>query len=249
MLTSETKHVSNTRPGSSEYRGMVELTSPGLHAVAFELLTEFIPRGSSVLDLGSGAGAWPTRLQDAGYAVTACDLTTDAPIAGNFTVESEAAFPFPYKRVNLNGEFAEDFNNRFDAVSIIEVIEHLENPRQVMRQIAALLTDGGTVILTTPNASGLYSRLRFFFTGQMAAFTDAGYRDVGHITPLTVWHLDKIFAENGLEVVRRRFFDGRFWPPRSFADLAKIGAWVVFRMFMRGVVGGQIVLYVGRKSA
>jgi SAM-dependent methyltransferase len=154
--------------------------------------------------------------------------------------------PVPLLPGRLESGFAEEFGNeQFDAISIIEVIEHLENPRHVFRQIKRLLKPGGIVVLTTPNASGLYSRLRFFFTGQMAMFTDASYAiGSGHITPLTVWQLEKVFSENEFRVSERRFHDAPFFPPTSLADLAKIVAWSVFRVFMLGTVGGQNVMYI-----
>jgi 2-polyprenyl-3-methyl-5-hydroxy-6-metoxy-1,4-benzoquinol methylase len=240
MLTSKA-------PGT-QYRGIKELATGGLHAAAFALFSHYVPRGSSVLDLGSGAGAWPTRLHDAKYDVTAADLEVNARTTGNFSALKGTSFPFVYKRVDLNGQFADEFDRSFDAVSIVEVIEHLENPRQVMRQMAQLLKPGGYVLLTTPNASGLYSRLRFVFTGQMAMFTDASYREMGHITPLTVWQLEKIFEETRLTVVERRFHDGKYFPPRSMGDVAKIVAWGVFRWFMFGPLGGQVVLYLARRT-
>ena len=101
------------------------------------------------------------------------------------------------------------------------------------------------MLLTTPNASGLYSRLRFFFTGQMAMFTDSAYAiRIGHITPLTAWQLEKVFSENNLKGLERRFHDAPFFPPRSSGDFAKIVAWVVFRVFMFGTVGGQCTMYI-----
>jgi 2-polyprenyl-3-methyl-5-hydroxy-6-metoxy-1,4-benzoquinol methylase len=214
--------------------GLPEKAAKGLHAAAFELFRKHVRPGAKVLDLGSGAGAWAKRLFDASYSVTACDL--EAPTE---------ATEFPYRAVDLNQNFGEMFGNeQFDAVSIVEVIEHLENPRHIFRQIKSLLKRGGVVLLTTPNASGLYSRLRFFFTGQMAMFTDAAYAiGHGHITPLTAWQLEKIFSENGMKALERRFHDAPFFPPRSSGDIAKVIAWLAFRPFMFGTVGGQIILY------
>ena len=68
------------------------------------------------------------------------------------------------------------------------------------------------MLLTTPNASGLHSRVRFFFTGQMSQFRDAEYGVGGHITPMTVWELEKVFAENGFTVLERRIHDAPFHP-------------------------------------
>jgi hypothetical protein len=67
---------------------------------------------------------------------------------------------------------------------------------------------------------------------------------MGHITPLTAWHLDKLFTENDLEILERRFHDAPFFPPKSLGDVAKIVVWGVFRAFMFGTVGGRCVLSV-----
>ena len=219
---------------TTTYDGIVESASAGLHEKAFGHFRQFVSPGAKVLDLGSGMGAWAKRLHDGNYNVTACDLDADRP-----------PFDFPYMAVNLNQDFGGRFaEGGYDAVTIIEVIEHLENPRHVFRQIKQILRQNGIVLLTTPNASGVYSRLRFFFTGEMAMFSNDAYVVNGHITPLTAWHLDKVIREQGFTVLRRGFHDAPFLPPRSSADLAKIIAWTCFRPLMFGAVGGQNLLFV-----
>ena len=222
----------------SPFEGRPEMAATGLHARAFKLFRKYVSPRAKVLDLGSGPGGWAKRLHDASYSVTACDL------------ELEERLEFPYRQVDLNQNFAEVFDDeKFDAISLIEVIEHLENPRHVFRQIRLLLRSGGVVLLTTPNASGLYSRLRFFFTGEMAMFTDGAYAvGSGHITPLTVWQLEKIFSENDFGILERQFHDAPFVPPRSLGDVAKIVAWLGVRIFMSGTVGGQCILYALRSK-
>lgn len=231
-----TKDLFTSTPRQTNYQGLIEYAAAGLHQKAFELFGKHVPSGGKVLDLGSGGGAWAKRLFDAPYTVTACDLHPKGP------------FEFPFCKVDLNQDFSEKFEKEgFDAVSMVEVIEHLENPRHTFRQILSLLKSRGVILITTPNASGLYSRLRFFFTGEMAMFSDAAYHGVGHITPLTCWHLDKLIKENDLEILERQFHDSPFFPPKSIGDVAKIIAWCVFRPLMFGTVGGQCVLFILRK--
>jgi SAM-dependent methyltransferase len=226
---------------TTNYGGLAECAAAGLHEFAFRLFRKYVPPNSNVLDLGSGEGAWAQRLHDASYKVVGCDVE----------VRTDRGLPFPYAKADLNSNFSDSFpKGKYDAISFIEVIEHLENPRNSFRQIAALLKNGGLVLVSTPNASGLYSRLRFFFTGQMAMFTDAAYKvGPGHITPLTAWQLEKVFMESGFVVLERRFHDAPFIPPKCLGDLAKIVAWVAFRPFMLGTVGGQSIMYVLKKHS
>src|SRR5262245_39716076 len=170
--------LTSTRP-ATVYEGVVEMASPGLHDAAFRVFVRHARKGGSVADFGSGLGAWALRLQRNGYDVRAFDL-----------VESESA-PVRIDHVDLNGPFADVGGpDGVDAVTLIEVIEHLENPRHVLREICAMLRPEGILLLTTPNASGVYSRVRFFFTGEHAMFNDAEYERSGHITPMTTWTLD-----------------------------------------------------------
>jgi 2-polyprenyl-3-methyl-5-hydroxy-6-metoxy-1,4-benzoquinol methylase len=244
---------------TTTYCGLVEYAAAGLHGFAFRLFRKYLPPNSKVLDLGSGEGAWTKRLHDASYKVTACDVLGWFPEPAR-EVRTGSDFPSPCIKADLNANFSNSFpKGEYDAISFIEVIEHLENPRHSFRQIAALLKDGGLVLVSTPNASGLYSRLRFFFTGQMAMFTDAAYalgpgkQLIRHshtpITPLTAWQLEKIFMENGFSVLERAFHDAPFLPPKSAGDLAKVLAWAAFRPFMFGTIGGQSILYVLRKHS
>lgn len=254
-MSQRSPEVNTTRPSRGEghgrvflaskhrtttYGGLIEVAAAGLHAFVFRLFKKHVPPNSNVLDLGSGEGAWAKRLHDASYKVTACDVQ----------VRSDLDLPFPYRKADLNAAFSDNFlQGEYDAVSFIEVIEHLENPRHSFRQIAKLLKAGGLVVVSTPNASGLYSRIRFFFTGQMAMFTDGAYAvGPGHITPLTAWQLEKVFMENGFTVLERAFHDAPFFPPRSLGDAAKLFSWIFCRPFMFGTVGGQSIIYVLKKQ-
>jgi SAM-dependent methyltransferase len=211
------------------------MTAPGLHERLLPIVQRYIKLEMDILDLGSGEGALPLRLHLAGYRIEASDL-------------ERRELPFPYHQIDFNTSFASHFGDRkFAAIMATEVIEHLENPRAFLRQIRQLLLPEGIVVLTTPNASGVYSRLKFLFTGEMAMFSDKDYEGSGHISPITDWYISKILVETGFDVEHKSYCDEPFLPPRRLKDIVKIGCWLFGRPLMRGKVGGQSLILVLRK--
>ncbi|MEO6926319.1 MAG: methyltransferase domain-containing protein [Rhodanobacter sp.] len=170
-----------------EYKGLPIFAAPGLHEAAAEMLHTALANHARILEFGAGSGAMSLRLADLGFEVTASDLFP----------ESFKPSHVPFVAADLNGAFATHWPQGFDAVMALEIIEHLENPREVLRQIRALLPIGGQLVLSTPNIANPVSQALFLRTGQFQWFRDIDYREQGHITPLSPWILEKALLEAG----------------------------------------------------
>jgi SAM-dependent methyltransferase len=145
---------------SSERRSVpAEMAMPGVHSAAQRLLSE-LPRGTFV-DLGAGEGALSLWADKAGFETTAVDFN-----AGNFVADS---VKFVQADLNQRLPFADA---SFDTVAALEVIEHLENSYALLREMSRILKPGGFAILSTPNETGLASRLSYLTSGY---FSDAAY--------------------------------------------------------------------------
>lgn len=211
-----------------------EMATLGLHDYLFNLINIFLDKPYSALDLGSGSGAWGLRLAKGGNKIKGINLDPkDSPI--------------DCVKANLNDKFSNYFSETFDIITCIEVLEHVENPRNVFCEAKFLLKHNGIFLISTPNCSGLYSRLKFFFTGRFAMFDDFQYEDIGHITPLTYWQIEKMFQENGFNVVSTDSFDATPLFPKTMGDCVKRASWIL-RPLMRGFVGTQHLIVVGRKE-
>ncbi len=88
-------------------------------------------------------------------------------------------------------------NELFDLAICSEVIEHLENPRQLMRDLANLVRPGGWLILTMPNQESYRSLLSLWLRGNHVSFLGDCYP--AHITALLSEDLKRISAETGFE--------------------------------------------------
>ena len=83
-----------------------------------------------------------------------------------------------------------------DAAAAVEVIEHLENPRAFVRELARIVRPGGWVVITTPNQLSALSLLTLALKGQFSAFQDSSYP--AHRTALLEIDLRRIMIECGL---------------------------------------------------
>jgi 2-polyprenyl-6-hydroxyphenyl methylase/3-demethylubiquinone-9 3-methyltransferase len=129
----------------------------------------------------------------------------------------------------INGDLNTDFidllgGSRFDLITCIEVIEHLENPTQLLRHIRTLLAPAGLALITTPNFESTAGRLRFLWTGELRAFgRDPRFSEPTHITPIHTFLLEKALVSAGLEILEAGFdrprAGGSRWPFRLIARL------------------------------
>lgn len=83
-----------------------------------------------------------------------------------------------------------------DAAAAVEVIEHLENPRAFVRELARIVRPGGWVVVTTPNQLSALSLLTLVVKGQFSAFQETSYP--AHRTALLEIDLRRIMTECGL---------------------------------------------------
>jgi 2-polyprenyl-3-methyl-5-hydroxy-6-metoxy-1,4-benzoquinol methylase len=170
-------------------------TVGGLHELAFAALEQRLGKSASILDLGAGTGAWADRLIRHNYRVTALDRDE------NCFGSAQARFV----RANLDTNFANAFRSHFDAVTAIEVIEHLENPTHFLGQCSQLLTDQGILLLTTPNIECAAGRLRFLMTGNFRMFDrDERLNDPTHISPIQSYMFEKMAKTSGLRILSHR---------------------------------------------
>jgi 2-polyprenyl-3-methyl-5-hydroxy-6-metoxy-1,4-benzoquinol methylase len=109
---------------------------------ALQALGETRPR--TVLDVGTGTTAWPHLLRNCGYVVTAVDNVRDYWPKG---MVNRHWFVLDVDIVNPDGKKVAE---KYDAITCISVLEHIEDHLRAIRNMGMLLKTGGLLILTTP---------------------------------------------------------------------------------------------------
>jgi 2-polyprenyl-6-hydroxyphenyl methylase/3-demethylubiquinone-9 3-methyltransferase len=101
-----------------------------------------------LLDLGCGAGIAAEALARRGHTVLGVDASAEAIAAAEAHAEGEG-LPLTY-RVGA-AEDLEAEGQRFDVVTSLEVIEHVDDQQGFMRLLANLTQPGGLVFISTLN--------------------------------------------------------------------------------------------------
>lgn len=170
---------------------LTERTLSGLHADLIAHLPP-LPRDASILDVGCGTGAWLRRLSQAGFT-NLWGVDRDVGQFGFAGATTAAA--------DLDSDEFPFGDRKFDLITAIEVVEHLENPGRLYRLLSRFLTEVGLALVTTPNIHSLLSRLRHLLTGRLGQFDDKG--DATHVIPVLLDGLARILPRYGLTVRAR----------------------------------------------
>ena len=180
------------------------------------LLRDLVPAGGRLLDVGCGALDKATVYQKLGYQCYGCDDFLDpwhsrpenldpvlsfAKAAGVQVYAQQERFELPWEE------------NWFDAVTIINVIEHLhESPRDILNFAGIYLKPGGLLVVVMPNSVNLRKRLavvsgRSNYTPVRGLYEfDGLWR--GHTREYTLQETCQIVQWTGFEIVYSNTFHG-----------------------------------------
>jgi glycosyltransferase involved in cell wall biosynthesis len=177
-------------PASSEYD--LKESEGTSHTALIDMLKDAAPK--RVLDVGCSGGRLAERLRDFGHHVTGVD---------SVEVDGVRDRVDEFVLGDLEHGIPAAVGNGFDVVIAADVIEHVADPRRLLRQMIDVLAGDGELLISTPNFCHWYPRMRVA-TG-MFDYDRRGILDDTHLRFFSRRSLLRTVHSTGLEVLELRY--------------------------------------------
>jgi 2-polyprenyl-3-methyl-5-hydroxy-6-metoxy-1,4-benzoquinol methylase len=153
-------------------------------------LEKFKP-GTRVLDIGTASGILGQSLKDSGFILTGLEPN-----------RAWAQMAKPYYHNFFQGtveEASPELLQGQDVVILADILEHLQDPRCVLKRLLDLQASGCIFIVSVPNIANISIRLNLLF-GRFE-YQDRGILDQTHFRLFTRRTLLRLLESAGLEIL------------------------------------------------
>jgi 2-polyprenyl-3-methyl-5-hydroxy-6-metoxy-1,4-benzoquinol methylase len=169
------------------------------------------PRGKTMLDIGCGTGEFLKAAADSGFDVTGIDVDS--------TTTEFVNRRYGFRTVTgLLG--AETFpQGSFDVIVLSHVIEHLQEPIELLSAIHKTLKPNGLFVMCTPNSDSfgdevhnVYGHLRY---DRSKSYYLAPFQSPYHIIGFNVKSARRILEDSGFRVEYCKLRSGLEWEDKT----------------------------------
>ena len=149
--------------------------------------------GSRVLDIGAADGSVARVLAGRGCRVSAVERDESAARQAALVCEHVATGDIEHLDLEqaLGGQ-------RFDVVLLLDVLEHLREPLDVLKRAAAVLVPGGQIIASLPNVA--HGAVRLALLRGSFEYTETGLLDRTHLRFFDRPAIEGLFRAAGLDI-------------------------------------------------
>lgn len=171
-------------------------------------IDKYIPSDGNVLDVGSATGTISFYLGSKGLNVDGIEISKHAIKYANLNKEA-----FSLQNVNFINSSIENYktNKKYDLITCFEVLEHLEDDKKNLIQLANYMNKNSILTISVPSSNAPLYRL-----GILSSFD----KEVGHLRRYSVESIKKRLIKHNFEIIELFRTEGIL---RSFLYTNKLG--------------------------
>lgn len=148
-------------------------------------------KGKKCLDIGPGTGRWVQFIAgNKPECIAAIDISSESLSRCSSNCEY-------LQKANLEldkFDFEDDF---FDVVVSFEVLEHLQDPSNYLKEVQRVTKPGGLILMSLPNIASFISRVRLL----LGVLPPAIANDPTHVSFYRKRDIEKLFKKIGLSAI------------------------------------------------
>ncbi len=206
--------------------------------LALELIKKYIHGESCFLEVGGGAGDFSIALIDAGYKGKVIDFSEYSYEIIKDAVTEKQVQNLQVEKKGLNQL---DVDEKYDFIVFFEVLEHIKNDDQAIKQISNFLKNDGYLVLSVPAKKNLWDNWDIL---------------AGHVKRYEKHELMNLLRDNGFEITQfysygfpflnilkiARKFLIRKSPSKSMVDNTKKSGINIVSIPLIGIIFNQVTL-------
>ena len=183
-------------------------------------------RTLKILDFGCGYGFFLKTLLEKANGISSievCGIELNAEVCSTARTTLNGA---PVYCVDLKTDDSTIPRSYFDMITMLDVLEHLDDPRIYLKRLAAYAKNNGYLLLSTPNVESFNARLYrdkwalhsppyhpYYFGPRSIRILleQTGWRIVSLHTERTIFHNERSGMETWRGKLARAMFQNRIW--------------------------------------
>src|SRR3989344_3310782 len=157
----------------------------------FKEVAKLIPAKSKILDIGCNDGKLRDFLIDCEYY--GLDLNKEI-------INSMIKNRIKAKQIDLNKDELPFKQERFEYITMLDVLEHIVNPEKLLMDSKNRLNENGKMIITLPNDYHILNKIRFLLNKPL---TENPFAPHGNLHYFSIRDGERFLKKNGFKIIKK----------------------------------------------
>ncbi len=165
-----------------------------------DILSLIRPDIKNLLDIGCSNGTLGLSIKNKYKSLEITGIEFDINMASIAEQKLDKVYVANLNNINIIELLA---NKKFDCIIMADILEHLINPWEFIKQITNLLADNGMIITSIPNVRHISTILTLIFKGEWP-YRKRGIHDITHLRFFTRSNIIDMFNKAGLKIIKEK---------------------------------------------